>query len=88
MKPDPDFDRATATAVSAPSALVAAKELTAFVERIERLEEKKAEIADGVKSVYAEAKARGFDMKTLSRVIALRKKSLEERQEDATMLDL
>ena len=39
---------------------VAADQLKAFVERIERLEEEKAGIAGDIKDVYAEAKGNGF----------------------------
>ena len=55
---------------------VAASQLRAIIERIERLEEEKREIADQVKEVYAEAKANGFDTKTLRKVVGLRKKNL------------
>lgn len=72
---------------NAPSS-VAAGQLRAIVERIERLEEEKKEIAEQVKEVYAEAKANGFDTKTLRKVVSLRKKSLDERQEEEAMLDL
>lgn len=39
---------------------VAAGQLRAFIERIERLEEEKQTIADDIKDVYAEAKGTGF----------------------------
>lgn len=67
---------------------VAAGQLKAIVERIERLEEEKSEVAEQIKEVYAEAKANGFDAKTLRKVVSLRKKSNEERQEEESMLDL
>ena len=67
---------------------VAAGQLKSIVERIERLETEKKEIADQVKEVYAEAKANGFDTKTLRKVVGLRKKNTEERQEEEAMLDL
>lgn len=67
---------------------VAAGQLRAVVERIERLEEEKAEISGQIKEVYAEAKANGFDTKTLRKVIAARKKSADERQEEEALLDL
>lgn len=67
---------------------VAAGQLKSIVERIERLEEERKEIADQVKEVYAEAKANGFDTKTLRKVVSLRKKDAEERQEEEAMLDL
>ena len=46
---------------------IAADELRLLIERIERLEEEKKAIADDVKDVYAEAKARGYDAKTCAR---------------------
>lgn len=70
------------------STAIAASQLKAVIERIERLEEEKREIADQVKDVYAEAKANGFDTATLRKVVALRKKDAEERQEEEAMLDL
>jgi hypothetical protein len=39
---------------------IAAQQLRAFVERIERLEEEKKALADDIKEVYAEAKGNGF----------------------------
>ncbi|MEM6615089.1 MAG: DUF2312 domain-containing protein [Pseudomonadota bacterium] len=63
-------------------------QLKAFVSRIERLEEDKQAIAEDLKQVYGEAKAMGFDTKTLRQVIRLRKKDVEERQEEEAMLDL
>ncbi|MBH0239422.1 DUF2312 domain-containing protein [Methylobrevis albus] len=67
---------------------VAANQLRAFVERIERLEEEKKAIADDIKDVYAEAKGNGFDTKILKQVIALRKKDPAEREEQETILEL
>ncbi|MFQ5566742.1 MAG: DUF2312 domain-containing protein [Paracoccaceae bacterium] len=67
---------------------VAAGQLKAIVERVERLEEEKKEIAEQIREVYAEAKASGFDTKTIRRVVGLRKKPTEERQEEEALLDL
>jgi uncharacterized protein (UPF0335 family) len=67
---------------------VAAGQLKSIVERIERLEEEKKEIAEQIKEVYAEAKANGFDAKTLRKVVSLRKRSTEDRQEEQALLDL
>lgn len=62
--------------------------LKGFVERIESLEEEKAEIAADIKEVYAEAKGTGFDTKILRRVIAARKKDRAEREEQEALFDL
>ncbi|MFD1332726.1 DUF2312 domain-containing protein [Methylopila musalis] len=67
---------------------VAKDQLTAFVERIERLEEEKKGISDDIKEVYAEAKGNGFDVKVLRKVISLRKQDADERAEQEAILDL
>jgi len=56
-------------------------QLKAFIERIERLEEEKATIAQDIREIYAEAKANGFDTKIMRKVVALRKKEAAEREE-------
>lgn len=66
----------------------AAKRLTSFIERIERLEEEKAALMEDIKEVYGEAKGVGFDVKTIRKVIALRKMDIEKRQEADALLDL
>ena len=67
---------------------VAAGQLRAFVERIERLEEDKKTVAEDIKEVYAELKGTGFDTKAVRTIIRLRKKDQAERQEEETILDL
>jgi uncharacterized protein (UPF0335 family) len=63
-------------------------QLKSIVERIERLEEEKKTIAADIKEVYAEAKGSGFDTKILRKVISLRKKDANERQEEESMVEL
>ncbi len=63
-------------------------QLKSVVERIERLEEEKKTISADIKEVYAEAKGNGFDTKILRKVISLRKKDANEREEEESMLDL
>ena len=67
---------------------VAAAELRQFVERYERLEAEKKEVADQQKEVLAEAKARGYDVKALKKLIALRKRDPQEVSEEESILDL
>lgn len=67
---------------------VAADELKAIIERIERLEEEKASLSSDIKDVYAEAKANGFDTKILRKIVALRKKDHAERKEEEAILEL
>lgn len=63
-------------------------QLRGIVERIERLEEDKAALVADIREVYSEAKANGFDVKTLRKVIALRKKEAAERAEEEAMLEV
>ncbi len=58
------------------------------VERIERLEEEKKEIAEQIKDVFGEAKGNGFVVKTIRQILRLRKKKPEERSEEEAMLEL
>ncbi len=62
--------------------------LKTIIERIERLEEEKAGIANDIKEVYAEAKGNGFDVKILRKVIRLRKQDKAKRQEEEALIDL
>ena len=66
---------------------IAADELRLLIERIERLEEEKKAIADDVRDVYAEAKARGYDTKTMRKIVALRKMETNDRQEADALLE-
>ena len=61
--------------------------LRLLVERIERLEEEKKGIADDIRDVYAEAKAVGYDVKIIRKVVALRKQTADQRSEEETILD-
>lgn len=67
---------------------VAGKRLKSFLERIERLEEEKAGLADDIKDIYAEAKSVGFDTKTMRKIIRLRKMDTEKRREEDELLEL
>lgn len=67
---------------------VAAGQLRAFIERVERLAEEKQTILDDIKEVFAEAKGVGFDIKAIKAIIRLRKKDQAERQEEEAILDL
>lgn len=67
---------------------VAGKRLLAFIERIERLEEEKAALAEDVKEVYAEAKGVGFDVKTIRKIIKIKNMDSEKRREEEQLLDL
>ncbi len=62
--------------------------LRSIVERIERLEEDKAQVATDLKEVYAEAKGDGFDAKIIRKVVRRRKQDRAKLQEEDALLDL
>lgn len=66
---------------------VTAEELRQIIERWEHLEAEKADIADQQKEVMAEARGRGYDVKTIREVIRLRKLAADERAEREAVLE-
>ncbi|MFK7745099.1 MAG: DUF2312 domain-containing protein [Roseobacter sp.] len=67
---------------------VTSNELRQFVERIERLDAEKKDLAEQQKEVMAEAKARGYDTKVLRKVIALRKRDADDIAEEEAVLEM
>ncbi|VXC63087.1 DUF2312 domain-containing protein [Sphingomonas sp. AX6] len=69
------------------SEVVAADQLRLLIERIERLEEEKKGLSDDIKDVFGEAKATGFDTKTMKTIIRLRKMEKHHREEAEMILE-
>ena len=67
---------------------VTADELRQFIERIERLEAEKKDIAEQQMEVMAEAKGRGYDTKVMRKVIALRKRDAADIAEEEAVLEM
>ena len=67
---------------------VSGQRLKAFIERVERLEEEKSGLAEDIKDIMAEAKAVGFDTKTMRKIIRLRKMDKQKREEEEELLEL
>lgn len=66
---------------------VAADQLRAVIERIERLEEEKTGLAADIRDIFAEAKGNGFDTKAIRTILKMRKKDQAEREEEEAVLD-
>lgn len=66
---------------------VSAEQLRLFIERIERMEEEKANSAADIKAVYGEAKGTGFDIKTMRAIVRLRRMDRNARQEQEALLE-
>ncbi len=67
---------------------VSADELRQFVERIERLEQEKKDIAEQGREVYAEAKGRGYDTKVMRRIVSLRRREPDDVAEEEAILEM
>ena len=66
---------------------VAGERLKSFIERIERLEEEKAALAEDIREVYSEAKGNGYDVKIMRQIVRLRKMDTSDRQEQEAILE-
>jgi uncharacterized protein (UPF0335 family) len=76
------------TATNIQTENVAGEELRQFIERYERLEAEKKDIVEGQKEIMAEAKGRGYDVKVLRKIIAMRKRDKDDLDEEEAMLEL
>jgi len=67
---------------------ISAEQLQQYIDRIERLEEEKANIGEDIKSVFAEAKSAGFDVKTIRAILKIRRMDSSELEEQEYLLEL
>ena len=67
---------------------IAADRLKQIVEKVERLEDERREIAEQIKDVLAEAKSDGFDVRILRQLLRLRRMKPHDRSEQEELLEL
>ena len=67
---------------------VTADELRQFIERVERLNAEKSDIAEATKDVLAEAKGRGYSPALLRKIIALRKRNSDDIAEEEALMEM
>jgi uncharacterized protein (UPF0335 family) len=77
-----------AASIGDNSGAVDAPKLRGFVERAERLIDERSTINEDIKEVLAEAKAVGFDVKTIRKAIKLRAMDQAKRAEEEALLEL
>ena len=63
-------------------------ELRQFIERAEQLASEKDDISEKEKELFAEAKGRGYCVKTLKHVLSLRKLSEDQRNERDAIIEI
>ena len=66
---------------------ISADRLKSFVERVEKLEEERRAIGGDIRDVYSEAKGVGYDVKTMRKIVSLRRLDAADREEQETLLD-
>jgi len=66
----------------------AAKDLTSVIERIERLEDEKKQIASDISDIYKETKGRGYDAAALKEIVKIRREDPSKREARETMVDV
>ena len=66
---------------------ISADRLKSFVERIEKLEEERQALGGDLRDVYSEAKGVGYDVKTMRKIVSLRRVDAAQREEEETLLD-
>ena len=71
-----------------PDTSVAADQLTAYIDRIERLEAEKKTIMADIAEVYKEAGGNGFDVKAMKDLIRIRKMEEADRNQREELLDI
>ncbi len=67
---------------------IARDQLRAFIERVERVEEEIATLNTDKSDIYKEARAVGFDVKVLRKVVAKRKLETHVREEQDAIFDM
>jgi len=66
----------------------AAGDLVRIIERIERLEDEKKQIASDISDIYKEAKGRGYDAAALKEIIKIRREDPSKREARESMVDV
>ena len=70
------------------SEVIEAEKLKQIIDKIETIEEERAESAELLKDAFNEAKSMGFDVKIIKHVLKLRKKDKDALAEEDTLIDL
>ena len=67
---------------------VTADELRSFIERVETLNEGKAAISESTKEVMQEAKGRGYDVKVIRKIVAIRKRNRDDIENENAITEM
>ena len=70
------------------SEVIEAEKLKQIIDKIETIEEERAESADLLKDAFNEVKSMGFDIKIIKHVLKLRKKDKKKLEEEDSLIEL
>lgn len=70
------------------SEVIEAEKLKQVIDKIETIEEERAESAELLKDAFNEAKSMGFDVKIIKHVLKLRKKDKKKLEEEDSLIEL
>jgi len=70
------------------SEVIEAEKLKQVIDKIETIEEERAESVELLKDAFNEAKSMGFDVKIIKHVLKLRKKDKDALAEEDSLIDL
>ena len=70
------------------SEVIAKEQLVQFINRVEKLEKEKSDLAEDIKEIYLEAKGNGFDVKIMKQIIKIKKQDKAKLAEQEAILDL
>ena len=68
--------------------VVDSQDLLNTINKLEKLEEEKNELADVTKDAYNEAKSKGYDVKIIKHILKLRKKDKDALAEEDNLIEL
>jgi uncharacterized protein (UPF0335 family) len=68
--------------------VISSGQLRQYIEKVERLEEEKAELLEAIREVFGEARGNGFDVKIMKQVLKMRKMKQEDLMEQEELLTL
>lgn len=70
------------------SEVVAKEQLEQYINKIERLEQEKSELAEEIKGIFQDASSSGFDTKAMKAILKLKKMDKDKLAEQDAFLEL
>ncbi|MCC8368711.1 DUF2312 domain-containing protein [Rickettsia endosymbiont of Polydrusus tereticollis] len=70
------------------SEVIVKEQLEQYINKIERLEQEKAELSEEIKDIFQDASSHGFDAKAMKAIIKLKKLDRDKLAEQDAMLEL